>query len=121
MHPSFRHLAAAGITLVGLVVLAAPASAHVTVDPAEATEGSFTKLAFRVPTERDDASTTKVEVAFPEQPISFVSVRPHAGWTVEVERGAPPAPTTTSADGDEAAGPVSTITWTADSDADGIS
>jgi uncharacterized protein len=121
MHPSFRQIvAAAGIALVGLVALAAPASAHVTVNPDEAPKGGFTKLAFRVPTERDDASTTKVEVAFPEQPIPFVSVRPHPGWTVEVERGEPTAPTTTAADGDEEAGPVSTITWTADSDADGI-
>lgn len=74
---------AAGIALAS----AAPASAHVTVNPREAAKGSFAKLTFRVPTERDDASTTQVEVAFPtEHAIANVSFKPHAGWTTEVTR-----------------------------------
>jgi hypothetical protein len=44
------------------VVPAAAASAHVTVNPREATQGSYAKLAFRVPNERDNASTTQLEV-----------------------------------------------------------
>ncbi len=58
----------------GLPLLAAgprrPASAHVTVQGPGATQGGFTKLTFRVPTEKDVA-TTKIEIAFPvDTPIA---------------------------------------------------
>ncbi|MER3485913.1 MAG: hypothetical protein C4345_08045 [Chloroflexota bacterium] len=56
-------------------------------DHQERTKGSFAKLAFRVPNERDSAGTTTVEINFPaDHPIAFVSVRPHPGWTYTVER-----------------------------------
>ena len=48
-------LAAAGLATLGL---AAPASAHVTINPITAVQGGYAKFALRVPTERDDASTT---------------------------------------------------------------
>ena len=35
-----------------------PASAHVTVNPREAVQGGYAKLAFRVPNEKAGASTT---------------------------------------------------------------
>ena len=44
------------------LVLAPAAAAHVTVQPERAPAGGFTRLDVRVPTERDNASTTKVEV-----------------------------------------------------------
>ena len=55
------------VAVVALAIgaLAAPASAHVTVNPREATKGSFAKLTFRVPNERPDSGTTKLEVSFP--------------------------------------------------------
>lgn len=68
-----------------LFALAAPASAHVTVNPSEAVKGSYTKLTFRVPNERPDASTTKLEVKLPEDhPLESVSVKPVPGWTATV-------------------------------------
>lgn len=40
-------------------------------------KGGFTKLAFRVPNERPDSGTVKLEVTFPpEYPLRSVSVRP---------------------------------------------
>ncbi|WP_242606975.1 YcnI family copper-binding membrane protein, partial [Protofrankia symbiont of Coriaria ruscifolia] len=64
-----------------------PASAHVTVQPKSATAGSYTTVSFKVPTERDDASTTKLEVQFPtDTPISSVSIEPHPGWSYEVAK-----------------------------------
>jgi uncharacterized protein YcnI len=76
--------------------LALPALAHVTIQPGTAEQGSFTKVAFRVPNERDDASTTKVEVAFPtDHPLAFVTVKPVPGWKVEVTEGKLPKPVTT--------------------------
>jgi uncharacterized protein len=70
-----------------LVALAGPATAHVTVNPKEATQGGYTKLTFRVPNERPNAGTVKVAVQLPQDhPITSVSVQPHAGWTYEVAR-----------------------------------
>ncbi|MFC4058901.1 YcnI family protein [Planomonospora corallina] len=90
--------------------LAAPALAHVTINPGSAPQGGFTKVAFRVPNERDDASTTKLEVAFPTgHPLAFVSVKPVPGWKVEVTEGELPEPVTTEYG--ELTEAVTKITW----------
>jgi len=71
----------------GLVLVTAPGWAHVTVDPGTATQGGYTALSFRVPTESDSASTTKVQVYLPEDhPIASVSVKPHPGWHAQVKK-----------------------------------
>ncbi len=80
-----------GVAAVGVAVVVfgvpAPASAHVTVNPQSATQGGYTKLTFRVPNEKADASTVRLEVVFPENaPLASVSVRPLAGWTAQVQR-----------------------------------
>lgn len=98
--------------VVGLLATAVPALAHVTVNPREAPQGGFAKLAFRVPNERDDASTTQVEVSFPaEHPIPSVRVKPHPGWTYLVDRQPLPAPI--PAEGGPITHAVTKITWTA--------
>ena len=48
--------------------------------------GSFTRLDVRVPNERDDASTTKVEVQLPDG-FASASYEPVPGWTVKVTNG----------------------------------
>jgi uncharacterized protein YcnI len=75
-----RALAAA----VASLALATPALAHVTVQPNEAVAGSFARFVVRVPNERDDAATTKIEVQLPES-LVFVSFQPKAGWTRKAE------------------------------------
>jgi uncharacterized protein YcnI len=63
------------------------ASAHVTLDPAEAEAGGFTILHFQVPNESDTASTVKVEIAMPDGVIlPTVLAQPVAGWDVSVQR-----------------------------------
>lgn len=113
-----RTAAGVGVAvLVGLVaavgVGAGPASAHVSVNPREAEQGGFAKLAFRVPNERDDAATVKVEVHLPiqEAPIASVSVRPTPGWTATVERGKLTTPL--KVHDSEVTEAVAKITWTA--------
>ncbi|MCU1485655.1 MAG: uncharacterized protein JWN67_2401, partial [Actinomycetia bacterium] len=74
-------------TLLGAVVLvlvtAAPAAAHVSVQPSEATQGGYAKLAFRVPNEEDSANTVKLEVQLPaDAKFQSVSTKPLPGWTV---------------------------------------
>ena len=70
-----------------LVLPATSALAHVSVNPKEAVQGRYAKLAFRVPNERDNASTTKLEVNLPaNHPFASVSVRPQPGWAYTVEK-----------------------------------
>jgi uncharacterized protein YcnI len=75
--------AAAAAVAVAVLVFTPAASAHVTLQPEEVTTGDFTRLDVRVPTERDDASTTKVEVRFPPGFLS-VSTEPEPGWNAEI-------------------------------------
>ncbi|OKI47506.1 YcnI family protein [Micromonospora sp. CB01531] len=95
------------------------ASAHVTVNPREATQGGYAKLAFRVPNERDNASTTKLEVALPaDAPVASVSVRPMAGWTVQVDKTTLAKPI--EMHGSQVTEAPSKITWTAQGEANAI-
>jgi uncharacterized protein YcnI len=90
--------------------LAVPALAHVTINPGSAEQGGFTKVAFRVPNERDDASTSKIEVTFPaDHPLAFVSVKPVPGWKAEVTEGELPEPVTTEYG--ELTEAVTKVTW----------
>jgi uncharacterized protein YcnI len=68
--------------LAGILLLAGPASAHVTVSAPGATPGGGDQqITFRVPVEEDSA-TVGVTVAFPlNEPIASVDVVPVAGWT----------------------------------------
>lgn len=100
---------AAGVTALTLG-LALPALAHVTINPGSAQQGGFTKVAFRVPNERDDASTNRLEVTFPvDHPLAFVSVKPVPGWKVTVAEGKLPKPVTTEYG--ELTEAVTKITW----------
>ncbi|WP_018504003.1 YcnI family copper-binding membrane protein [Parafrankia discariae] len=96
----------------GTIALAVPASAHVTVSPAEAAAGGYTTLSFKVPTESDTASTTGIDVQFPtDNPIASVTVQPKPGWTYKVTKGAPPTPLTVH--GSQVSEIVTRVTWTA--------
>lgn len=67
-----------GASLLIVVAMAAPAVAHVTVQPNEAVLGSFSRFVVRVPNEEPDAGTIKIEVQLP--PLAFVSFEPKEGW-----------------------------------------
>ncbi|MCD0482305.1 YcnI family protein [Streptacidiphilus sp. ASG 303] len=96
-----------------VLAAAGAASAHVSVNPDEAVQGSYTKVAFRVPNERDDSSTTRVEVDLPkDHPVASVSVRPLPGWTAAVEKSTLDKPLTS--DDGQITEAVTKITWTAD-------
>ncbi|BCB84909.1 YcnI family protein [Phytohabitans suffuscus] len=101
-----------GAAAAFLLAVAAPASAHVTVNPQEAEKGGFARLAFRVPNESDSASTVKLEVILPENaPVGSVSTMPVAGWTATVERRKVDPPV--DVHGSLVSEVVSKITWTA--------
>jgi uncharacterized protein YcnI len=82
------------------------------VNPQEATQGGYARLAFRVPNESDTASTTKLEVVLPEDaPVASVSTMPLAGWTVAVEKRTVNPPV--EVHGSQVSEVVAKITWTA--------
>jgi len=99
--------------LVGVLAMATPAWAHVTVHPATVTAGSTDiELTFRVPNERDDANTVGVEVYFPaDLPLLAVEVEPVPGWTSKVDMKTLDKPIQT--DDGPVAEVVSDIIWTA--------
>jgi uncharacterized protein YcnI len=79
------------VTAVLVAVGAPAASAHVTIQPSQAPTGAFTVLNVRVPNERDDAATTKVDVQLPDG-FAFVSYQRLPGWTVKMTREKAPEP-----------------------------
>lgn len=86
--PLARPAAVLAVSALALLPVAVPASAHVTANVAgTAEQGGFAKVSFRVPNERDDAATTKLEIFLPAaHPLAFVSVRAAAGWSAEAEK-----------------------------------
>ncbi len=109
-----RHRAvtrALAVAAVALVALAPMAAAHVTVNPGEAEKGGFARLTFRVPNERDDATTNTVEVNLPEDaPFTSVRVKPKTGWTYTMEKRTLDEPIENN--GEQITEVVSKITWT---------
>ena len=83
-----RLTAVGGVTAAAVLALGSPALAHVTVDPAEVPGGGYTTVNFKVPNERDNASTVKLEVTLPtDHPMASVMPEPVPGWKVDVETG----------------------------------
>jgi periplasmic copper chaperone A len=107
-------LAAAGaVAGTAVLALSAPAFAHVTVQPeGAAAKGGYAVVDFKVPNERDNASTTKVEVNLPaDHPIASVMPQAVPGWNVHVTKSKLAKPLTMHNEKiDEA---VTKVTWTA--------
>lgn len=98
------------------LLLPATAQAHVTLQPNEAPAGGYTVLDVRVPNERDDANTTKVDVKFPPG-FAEASYQAVPGWTVKVTKEKLAEPVQTD-DGPVTEG-VSEIIWSGGSIAPG--
>ncbi|RKD25553.1 nuclear export factor GLE1 [Ammoniphilus oxalaticus] len=71
-------------TVLTVTMFSGLAEAHVTVQPREVTQGSYEVFTVRVPSEKDDTPTMKVEVKFPEG-VSVSRFEPKPGWSYEVE------------------------------------
>ena len=102
-----------GVTAGLALALALPgvAQAHVTVQ-GEAEGGGFSVVAFRVPNERDDASTTQLRVILPkDHPIGSVQTTPVPGWKVTTVTRKLEEPIEMF--GEKLNSVVSRVTWTA--------
>ncbi|HXX89577.1 MAG TPA: YcnI family protein [Acidimicrobiales bacterium] len=101
------------VVVLGALALGAPAWAHVTVHPESVPAGSSdVELTFRVPNERDDATTVSLQVFFPSNPsLLGVDVLPVPGWSAAVHTTTLATPVQT--DDGPVSQIVSDVTWTA--------
>jgi len=107
-----RLLVPLGAVPVLIALTAQPAAAHVTVSPREVQGGGYASLTFRMPNERDNARTTKLELTLPtEQPLASVRVRPQPGWSYEIRKAKLDKPIKSGEE--EVIEVVRTIVWTA--------
>ena len=108
-------ITAAGVVAASAVlVLSGPAFAHVSVQPeGTAAKGGYATVNFKVPNERDNASTTKLEVNFPtDHPLASVMTQPVDGWTAKVTKSKLAKPL--ELHGEKINEAVTKVTWTAD-------
>jgi periplasmic copper chaperone A len=97
------------LSTIASLAFAAPASAHVSLQPSEAPAEGFVVENVRVPNEQEDASTTKVDLQLPDGFLE-VSYQPVQGWKAKVttEKLAKPVKTEEG----EVSEQVTRVTWT---------
>ncbi|MEU0003941.1 YcnI family protein [Streptomyces sp. NPDC006314] len=109
-----RVAAATAVAGSAVLALSVPAFAHVSVQPeGTAAKGGWAVVDFKVPNERDNASTTKLEVNLPtDHPLASVMPEPVPGWTAKVTKSKLDKPLTMHGEKiDEA---VTKVVWTTD-------
>ncbi|HEX5146732.1 MAG TPA: YcnI family protein [Conexibacter sp.] len=99
-----------GAALAALALVAPAASAHVSLHPNVLPAGGFATVDVRVPNERDDATTTKVQMQMPAG-LESVSVQAPTGWRVAFKTRKLAKPIQT--DDGPIASEVSEVDWTA--------
>ncbi|WP_181791903.1 YcnI family copper-binding membrane protein, partial [Streptomyces phytophilus] len=106
-----RRMSVSTAVAAGAVLLiAGPAAAHVSIDPGEAEQGGYATVNFKVPNERDDASTVKLEVTLPtDHPLTSVMPEPVPGWDVKVEQAKLDTPI--ESHGEKITEAASKVTW----------
>lgn len=109
-----RLAVATGIAASSVLLLSGTAFAHVSVQPqGEAAKGGYATVNFKVPNERDNASTVKLEVNMPaEHPLASVMPQAVPGWKIEVTKAKLAKPL--DVHGKKITEAVSKVTWTAD-------
>ncbi|WP_020134081.1 YcnI family protein [Streptomyces sp. 351MFTsu5.1] len=108
------------VAATAVVVLSSPAFAHVSVQAeGTAAKGGYAVVDFKVPNERDNASTTKLEVNFPaDHPLASVMPEPMPGWKIVVTKSKLAKPL--EMHGKQITEAVSKVTWTATGKDSGI-
>ncbi|MFG2868122.1 YcnI family protein [Streptomyces sp. NPDC048338] len=109
-----RIAVAGGLALSSVALLSGTAFAHVSVQPqGEAAKGGYATVNVKVPNERDNASTVKVEVNFPvDHPLASVMPQPVPGWKAVVTKSELAKPL--ELHGKKITQAVTKVTWTSD-------
>ncbi|GGT21768.1 YcnI family copper-binding membrane protein [Streptomyces purpureus] len=108
-----RFAVAGGVAVSSVLLLSGTAFAHVGVQPqGEAAKGGYATVNVKVPNERDNASTVKVEINFPaDHPLASVMPQPVPGWNPTVTKTKLAKPL--EMHGKKITEAVSKVTWTA--------
>lgn len=86
------------VSMIGaLSLFAGAASAHVTVQPKETSQGKYEMFTVKVPSEKSDVTTTKIKVDIPED-VNITRFEPKPGWTYEIQT--------------DDTGKITSVTWT---------
>ncbi|AZN42856.1 YcnI family copper-binding membrane protein [Paenibacillus albus] len=88
------------LTAISLFLFAGIASAHVTVQPPTVEQNSYQVFAVRVPSEKENVTTTTVKVKVADG-VKVSRVEPKTGWKYELES-------------DPSTKAITAITWTAE-------
>jgi uncharacterized protein YcnI len=83
---------------VGVLVLGAPAGAHVFAEETEVAAGAFSQVTITVPHGCEGSPTTQLEIQIPDDVLG-VTPEVHAGWDIEVTSEALDAPVDTDEGG----------------------
>jgi uncharacterized protein YcnI len=94
-----KHVSALLAAALTALAVAATASAHAHVSPPVGLTGGSQAFTLSVPTEKEDANTTKIEL-IPRAGFSIGSVAPAPGWTIAIDK---------TGESDEAT--VNRVTW----------
>ncbi len=87
--------------MVIFILFSGVASAHITIQPGETSQGKYEVFTVQVPSESDEVPTTKVEVVIPEE-VRITRFEPKPGWTYEVRK--------------DDKGKITSVTWTTEGD-----
>jgi len=86
------------VSMIGaLTLFAGVASAHVTIGPKETSQGAYEMFTVKVPSEKEDVTTSKIQVLIPED-VNITRFEPKPGWTYEIQKD----------DADK----ITSVTWT---------
>ena len=110
-HSMYRRTLPASAVAAAALAVPAGAQAHVTLQPNTAQAGAFTVENVRVPNERDNASTVKVDLRLPNG-FAEALYQPAPGWKVKVYKTKLAKPIQT--DDGPVTEQVSRIVWTGD-------
>jgi len=86
--PRARHgarAATAGLVLAAVLVWAPAAFAHASISPPVAKTGVLQQFTLAVPTEKENANTTRIELSVPDG-VAIDSFEPEPGWTRRVSQ-----------------------------------
>ena len=86
--PRARHgarAATAGLVLAAVLVWAPAAFAHASISPPVAKTGVLQQFTLAVPTEKENATTTRIELSVPGG-VAIDSFEPEPGWTRRVSQ-----------------------------------
>jgi periplasmic copper chaperone A len=104
-----RNRTAAAMTAVAALAFAAPAAAHVTLDPGEAPADGYATLDVQVPHGCEGSPTKALRVQIPKS-VPSVTPQVHPGWEVATKEG-PKDPV--ELHGEQVTRGVSEVIWTA--------